>query len=344
MRPTDVARAVQAMVKARRPSFLWGPPGLGKSSLVRQVAGAMKMDLIDLRAVLLDPVDLRGLPVVSQAEDGAKLADWVPPKFLPLKGKMGGRKGIIFADELAQAAPLVQSAFLQGILDHRIGEAELDPDWVWVAASNRQEDRAGAHRVISPLLNRFLHIDVEVSKDDWYTFALGAGFAPEVTSFINWKPEALLQFDPAKNDRAFPTPRSWEFVSQLLPHTPPDLLHHVVAGAVGEGAAAEFSAFVQIYRNLPDPDKVLASPATFQVPDDSSVLFALCGALVDRIKQASKEKLTRFVACITRLPQEYGMLAFRDGAQVNRDVMFVPGASQWMAQQRSYTITQPVVA
>jgi MoxR-like ATPase len=316
---------------------------MGKSSIVRQAAQAMNMDIVDLRAVLLDPVDLRGLPVVSKGDGGESVVDWAPPRFLPLKGRVGGRKGIIFADELAQAAPLVQAAFLQGILDHRIGEAELDPDWVWVAASNRQEDRAGAHRLISPLLNRFVHLDVEVSMDDWQAWALKNGVCPEVRSFLHWK-DLLLDFDPARNQRAFPTPRSWEFVSNLVQHTPADLLHHVVAGAVGEGAAVEFTAFVQIYRDLPDPDQVLAQPASFKVPTDASVLFALVGALVDRIKTADKEKLGRFVAVIARLPQEYGMLAFRDGAQVNRQVMFAPGASPWMAQQKSYTITQPVVA
>lgn len=343
MRPSDVARALQGLVKARRPAFLWGPPGLGKSSIVKQTAKALGMELIDLRAVLLDPVDLRGLPVVTKGSDGASLADWAPPKFLPLAGQVGGKKGIIFADELAQAAPLVQSAFLQGILDHRIGEAVLDPDWVWVAASNRQEDRAGAHRVISPLLNRFVHLDVEVSLEDWMNWALHNGIRPEVRSFLQWK-NILLDFDPSRNERAFPTPRSWEFVSNLLGTTPADLQHHVFAGTVGEGAAVEFTAFCRIYLNLPDPDAVLANPASFKVPDDPSVLFALVGALVERMKTASKEKLRNFVVVIGRLPQEFGMLAFRDGSQVNSQLMFAQGASQWMKEQRSYTIDTPVSA
>lgn len=355
MKPSDVARMVEAAVKARRPSYIWGEPGLGKSSVVKQVAKKLGMGLIDLRAVLLDPVDLRGLPViVNKGGDGASLVDWAPPKFLPLKGrktKVFGiefDRGIIFADELAQAAPLVQAAFLQGILDHRVGEAELDPNWVWVAASNRQQDRAGTHRLITPLLNRFSpHIDMEVSREDWQAWAIGNGICPEVRSFLNYK-DMLMDFDPSKNERAFPTPRSWEFVSDLLPHTPNDLLHHSVAGTVGEGAAVEFMTYIKIYRDLPDADVVLKQPESYPIPRDSSVLYALCGSLVERIKadpvnpnKVSRDLLGRFMKVVDRMPQEFGMLAFRDGSQANRGLLIAPGASPWMQQQKSYTIGQP---
>jgi hypothetical protein len=183
------------------------------------VAKSLELEVLDLRAVLLDPVDLRGLPVPN-----GDTVHWKPPSFLPIKGKMGGRKGLIFADELAQAAPLVQAAFLQGILDHRIGETELDPGWVWVAASNRQEDRAGTHRMITPLLNRFIHLDLDVSFEDWQDWALMANIDVNVRSYLHWtrhKGESqLFQFDPSAQKRAFPTPRSWHFVSDIMPATP----------------------------------------------------------------------------------------------------------------------------
>jgi MoxR-like ATPase len=157
VRPTDVTNALAALVPTRRPIYLWGPPGVGKSSLVKQAAESLKLDLIDVRATLLDPVDLRGLPRI----DGES-AVWLPPAFLPRFGE-----GVLFLDELAQAAPLVQSACLQLTLDRRIGKYELPDGWSVIAASNRSEDRAGTHRLISPLLNRFVHLDLEVSAEDW---------------------------------------------------------------------------------------------------------------------------------------------------------------------------------
>src|SRR5829696_5599735 len=155
VRPSDVSKALAALVPTKRPVYLWGPPGCAKSAVVRQTAATLGLTLADVRATLLDPVDLRGLPRL----DG-DAAVWCPPAFLPKDGQ-----GLLFLDELAQAAPLVQAACLQLVLDRRIGEYELPDGWVVVAASNRAEDRAGAHRLITPLLNRFVHLELEVSHD-----------------------------------------------------------------------------------------------------------------------------------------------------------------------------------
>jgi hypothetical protein len=309
MKPTQMTEALQALIPTKRPIYIWGPPGVGKSSLVHQACANLDLDVIDLRAVLLDPVDLRGLPSVH---DG--VAVWNPPDFLPLLNgrRYAGRKGVIFADELAQAAPLVQSSFLQGVLDHKIGEALLDPNWTWIAASNRQEDRAGTHRVITPLLNRFLHLDLEVSNDDWNAWAVGAGIAPEVRAFMNFKPGLLFAFEPNVNARAFPTPRSWSFVSDVLPATPPELHHPVFAGCVGEGPAAEFVAFLQVYQSLPDVDQVLANPTTAQVPKEPSVLYALSGAIVEKCRTADNAKLGRAAKYTARMSDEFSVLTVRD--------------------------------
>src|ERR1700722_18655202 len=142
MKPTDVVAALNGLLPTKRPIYLWGPPGVGKSSIVAQAAKALSLRLVDVRATLLDPVDLRGVPRIT-----GTVTQWCPPIFLPTDGA-----GVLFLDELAQAPPLVQSACLQLVLDRRIGEYELPPDWVVVASSNRAEDRAGTHRLISPLL------------------------------------------------------------------------------------------------------------------------------------------------------------------------------------------------
>jgi hypothetical protein len=353
MRPSDIARLLANILPTtRRPTFLWGPPGVGKSSVVKQVAKALNWGLIDLRAVLLDPVDLRGLPVVSRGENNVALADWAAPKFLPIKGqKLPAERGIIFADELPLAPPLVQGAFLQGILDHRIGEIELDPGWVWVSAGNRQEDRAGANRMITPLLNRFVHIDLDLHPDDWLAWASATGddgnanVAPEVRSFIAWKVSVgesmLFDFDPSRNLRAFPTPRSWDFMSQLLPSVPMDLLHQVAMGTVGEAAATQLVAYLRIYRDLPDMKDVFANPEKCKIPTDSSVCYALVGAMVEVARKADRQDkatLGAFAKIVSRLPQEFGMLAIKDGIQANRGLLTAPGVSKWLGEQAAYTL------
>src|SRR5829696_4130606 len=217
VRPSDVSKALAALVPTRRPVYLWGPPGCGKSAVVRQAATTLSLDLVDVRATLLDPVDLRGLPKVTR-----DTAIWCPPAFLPRAGR-----GLLFLDERAQAAPLVQAACLQLTLDRRVGEYELPEGWSVIAASNRAEDRAGTHRLITPLLNRFVHLDLDVSAADWQAWAVAHRVGPEVRAFLRYRPALLFQFDPAAGHRAFPTPRAWQFVSDVLPGTPADLVHPV---------------------------------------------------------------------------------------------------------------------
>lgn len=323
MRPSEIARSLAALVPTRRPVYLWGPPGSGKSSVVRQAASTLALDLVDIRATLLDPVDLRGLPRLD-----ADTAIWCPPAFLPRAGN-----GLLFLDELAQAAPLVQAACLQLVLDRRIGEYELPAGWSVVAASNRVEDRAGTHRLISPLLNRFVHLDLEVSADDWQQWAVGASIAPEVRSFLAYRPNLLFAFDPASNPRSFPTPRSWQFVSDALPITPSDLLYPVTSGCVGDGAAAEFLGFLKLYRELPDLDQVLARPDQSPVPQQPAVLYALVGALVERCRN-DQSPLVNFVKYVLRLPEEFTMLAFRDALPLNPKLAALPAIQQWIAKAR----------
>jgi hypothetical protein len=323
MRPTELTKALEALLPTRRPVYLWGPPGVGKSSLVCQAAQSLGVGLVDVRATLLDPVDLRGLPRL----DG-DTAVWLPPAFLPRSGD-----GVLFLDELAQAAPLVQAACLQLTLDRRIGEYELPDGWAVIAASNRAEDRAGTHRLISPLLNRFVHLDLEVSNEDWQAWAVTSQVAPEVRAFLQHRPALLAQFDPAANPRAFPTPRSWQFVSDVLPRTTDDLLHPVVAGCVGDGPAAEFLGFLRLYRELPDLDRVLAAPDAAPVPREPAVLYALVGALVEKCRQA-KAPLAAFVTYALRLPDEFALLALRDALAVSPKLAALPAVQQWIARAR----------
>jgi hypothetical protein len=324
MKPSDVARALAALVPTGRAVYLWGAPGCGKSSVVRQATRSLNRDLVDDRATLLDPIDLRGLPRVTK-----DTAVWCPPAFLPKSGE-----GVLFLDELAQAAPLVQAACLQLTLDRKVGEYELPAGWSVIAASNRAEDRAGTHRLITPRLNRFVQLDLDVSHDDWQICAVTAGVSPEVRAFLRYRPALLFRFDPAAQERAFPTPRAWQFVSDVLPRTPPELLHTVVSGCVGDGPAAEFVGFLQLYRELPDLDVILARPDTAPVPKEPAVLFALVGALVERCR-SDQAPLPNVVKYALRLPEEFGVLALRDALAVNPKLVGLPAVQQWIAQARA---------
>lgn len=184
MKPSEIASSLQLLARIHKPAFLWGPPGVGKS----QVAAALGIRLIDIRAILLDPVDLRGLPTVEQGR-----AAWAIPAFLPEDGA-----GIVFLDELNAAPPLVQAACYQLGLDRALDEYRLPDGWTVFAAGNREGDRAVTARMSSALANRFVHLVFETDLDDWSGWAMGPGdLRPEVVAFLRWRPELLHQFEPA---------------------------------------------------------------------------------------------------------------------------------------------------
>lgn len=333
MRPSDLFQAIKLAVQAeaRRNLFLHGPPGVGKSDIVRDVAAELGWRLFDVRAVLLDPVDLRGLPWVDR--DGATIpvARWAAPGFLP-PADCG--PAILFLDELPQAPVSVQNACLQLVLDRRLGEYGLPDSVRIVAAGNRSTDRAGAGKLTTALASRFVHLDLDVSHDDWQTWALANGIHETVRAFIRFKAALLWDFDPATNPERFPCPRTWAFASslygELVAHSDMGLELDVIAGCVGKGAAAEFVAFSRIYRDLPDPDEVLKNPTKGTVPDSPAVLFALATSLGLRAKELATPMVDNLVAYVDRMPAEFQVLAFRDAMAVRPQLLQVPSVAKWV--------------
>lgn len=318
MTPSQTARALETLLPARQPVFLWGPPGVGKSQVAAQSARALGLDLVDIRAVLLDPVDLRGLPQI----DAAGRTAWRPPAFLP-----SGGRGVLFLDELNAAPPLVQAACYQLILDRRLGEYALPEGWSVLAAGNRDQDRAVTHRMPSALANRFVHLDFEPCLDDWTAWAEQSAILPEVIAFLRFRPALLHDFDPARAERAFPTPRSWEFVSSMLAARPhKDLERELLAGAVGDGAALEFAGFLETWRELPDTEAVLAAPDTAPAPTDPAVAYAICEALGRKASPGVMPALARYAR---RLPVEFGVLLMRDAVRRDAETARTEAFADW---------------
>lgn len=317
MRPSEAEQSIRACITVQQPLFMWGQPGVGKSSLIRQVAKALDLELIDLRLSLLDSVDLRGFPHMTNG----RMA-FATPIFLPTDPDS---KGILFLDEMNVAPQAVQAAAYQLVLDRRLGEYKLPDGWAIIAAGNRETDQGVTYTMPAPLANRFTHIDFDVHFDDWRAWALNNSIRPEVTNFISFRPGLLNDFDPDK--RAFPTPRSWEFVSKIIDSTDSDAVEReLIKGSVGEGAAAELAAFLKVYRNLPNPDVVLMNPSTAQVPTDLATLYALCGALSTR---ANENNFDRLVQYCERIKPEFQVLTLRDAVVRNRDLAHTQAFANW---------------
>jgi len=290
------------------PIMLWSAPGCGKSSIVKQVAQEAGIGLIDVRLLYFNPIDLRGIP---RANPETKVTEWYLPDFLP-RVERDGERGILFLDELPAAPPATQAASYQLTLDRKIGDYELPTGWKVVAAGNRMTDRAVTHRMPSPLANRMLHFDLDVSLDDWKEWAIDAGVHPTVIAFLSFRPELLYKFpDGAPEIKGFPTPRSWEFVSSLIGEIGDS--YELAASAVGEGAALEFMTFKKTADKLPSPEKIIDGEQDFK-PDSPDLMYALSSGLVSYIMvNFTKPRVTRLFDYISfALPVEFQTLVITD--------------------------------
>ena len=222
----DLKEALIPLIDSQIPTFIWGSPGVGKSSLVAQIALEKEMKFIDLRLSLLDPTDLRGIPFFAKEE---KKAVWAKPEFLPDTDSQ--EFGILFLDEINSAPPTIQAAAYQLILDRKIGEYTLPDGWAIVAAGNRESDRGVVFRMASPLANRFVHLDMEVDLQVWQDWAKTTNIDPTIIAFTSYRPDALFAFNTQNDSKAFATPRTWEYVNEILASTPDDdLLLDMISG------------------------------------------------------------------------------------------------------------------
>ncbi|WP_310442239.1 MoxR family ATPase [Sulfurimonas sp.] len=305
MRATDLIVTITSLVEQRVPTFLWGAPGIGKSSIVKQIAQDKEVGFIDLRLALMDPTDLKGIPFYDKESHTAL---WAPPAFLPRHGE-----GILFLDELNSAPPSVQASAYQLILDRKVGEYELPSGWAIVAAGNREGDRGVTYRMPSPLANRFVHFEMEVDVEDWRLWAYKKGLDERVISYISYRNEHLFTFDAKSDAKSFATPRSWEYVDKILKSTiTKELLLDTLSGAIGREVGVSFLSFAKVMNRLPDIENILKT-GSGEHSDEVDVLYALSTGVVSAyLKDKNEEKLENILRYTLGLKSEFAVMIVQD--------------------------------
>jgi hypothetical protein len=291
LRPSQLRALLTRTIVAREPVLITGAPGVGKSDIVAQACAEANAALVIMHPVVSDPTDFKGLPWVS---DGG--ATFLP--FGELQTLINATSlTACFLDDLGQATPAVQAAAMQLILARRVNGHKVSPHVVFLAATNRRSDRAGVTGILEPVKSRFATI-VELSAhlDDWCSWAVSAGIAPEVIAFLRFRPELLSDFKPSADMTNSPSPRTWSACSRLLAlQLPRDLQVPAFEGSVGPGAAIEFVAFLRIWQSMVSPDVVLTAPDTAPIPTEPSALYAVSTAIGMRVTQASMTRYCRYL-------------------------------------------------
>ena len=290
------SRAIKKCFATKRPIFLWGPPGIGKSEVVAGITEELGGLMIDLRLGQMDPTDIRGIPFYNR--ELGKM-DWAPPIDLPDE-ELASQYPIVvlFLDEMNSAAPGVQAAAYQLILNRRIGKYCLPDNVVMVAAGNRESDKGVTFRMPTPLANRFVHLEMKPEFAAWQEWAVKNQIHKDVVGYLSFAKQDLYDFDARSSSRAFATPRTWTFVSELLKDEDMDdtTATDLIAGTVGEGLAVKFMAHRKIAGKLPRPEDVLSGKEKdLKVKEVSamySLVISMCYELKDTIdnKKADDKK------------------------------------------------------
>jgi hypothetical protein len=297
MSETRTVTSVQArksLLKAfrkQRPLFLWGPPGIGKSELVADITEELGGAMIDLRLGQMEPTDIRGIPFYNK--DNGKM-DWAAPIDLPTEEFAADYPIVVlFLDEMNSSAPSVQAAAYQLILNRRIGKYHLPKNVVLVAAGNRESDKGVTYRMPTPLANRFIHQEMKCDFAAWQEWAVNKNIHKDVVGYLSFAKQDLYDFDAKSASRAFATPRSWTFVSELLEDEDgdDDTVMNLIAGTVGEGLAVKFMAHRKIAGRMPKPEDILAGKEKDLNVKEVSAMYSLVISMCYELKGAIERKV-----------------------------------------------------
>ena len=300
MKPSQCLAVLDHCLNISRPVLFWGAPGVGKTDGVSQVALRRGMQTMVQCPAQLDAVDTRGLPTVRGDE-----TIWTRPEILPADGE-----GILFLDDLNTGLPAILNGLLQLVRNRMLGKYKLGDGWRIVGACNRTTDKGHVQRMSSALSNRFLHIDWDPDVADLCKHAAMNDWAPEVIAFLQWRPELIHIFTWAAAERTrtgampeldltrgFESSRAWESMSDHVKargSLPAEVEHDVFVGEIGKRGAVEFSGFIRVFRDLPNPRNCLMNPDSAAVPEKAIVQAALAGALARLATDANFDRVLRY--------------------------------------------------
>ena len=318
-------KAMQVCVNAKVPVWVWGQAGVGKSSIIRSVAKALNRDHIDVRPTMMDPVDM-GIPFIDGGVCRRAIPSWLPTH----------DNTLVAIEELPDAPMSVQCALYQLVLERKLGDYDLPGGAYVCATGNRAEDGGNYNQPPAPLLNRFLHINLESSFDSWKDWAINGdnlkvelvapkpispSIRPEIIGFFEFRKE-LLVAQPNKSEFAFCTPRSVEMLSRIMDQQPDaDIAGELINGCIGQGTGTEFLGFMRIWRSLPNISAIEASPSRAALPITLSECYATTTYLSSNWNPTNSGALCEYMQ---RMSPEYGCLVLGDTQQRNPESITVP--------------------
>lgn len=320
--------------------MLWGPPGVGKSDAIRQISSEIelntgkKVNVTDVRLLLFNPIDLRGIPT---ANEDKTLAVWLRPKIFDMDDS-DNVVNILFLDEISAAPQSVQAAAYQITLDRTIGEHKLPDNCIVIAAGNRVTDKSVVTKMPKALANRLMHLEVSSGLESWKRWAVSNGINEKVIGYLTFREDALMNFESTNDKLAFATPRSWEMVSNLLNMSDGDVdsKFMLIAGLIGMESAIAFRTWVQVYSELPDITTIFKT-AKGNIPENSDALYALVSSMTAYATKHRNDlkQIGNSIKYACKLPPDYSVVLIRDYMYIEKGyrekLMLIPEMQNWLS-------------
>lgn len=324
MRPKQLNQAIKFAIKNKYPLLIKGSPGIGKTEILTQACLETGTELIVNHPVVSDPTDFKGLPF--------PIKDGTEATFLPFGDLLqlikAEKPTVFFLDDLGQAPASVQASCMHLLLARKINGHKVSEHVIFLAATNRRQDRAAVQGILEPVKSRFSAIlELDVNIDDWVEWAINNNMPTELIAFIRFRPNLLHDFKPTADIINTPNPRTVAYVGKMMnAGLPQDTEFEMISGAAGEGFAAEFLGFLKVYKELPDIEKLIAHPDKAEVPTEPSTLYAVCGALSAK---ADKKNFANIIRFTNRLPGEFQVLLIKDAIKRNKSLANTKEFSAW---------------
>lgn len=330
--PKNLGNLIRTVCLSGKVPFVLGPPGIGKSNIMEQVARAAKRTLHDIRLAYYSPTDVSGMPYLDRETNRMRFA---PMGLFPDEpGHM------IFLDEFPLAPRATQNTALQLVLDGRVGEYALPKD-TWICmAGNRTEDRCFGDRLSPAMVNRVVIIRLKPDLESWVEWAQGSGINPLIIAYVNFNPAALHSFNPTTWDGEgnFASPRSWQATDRLMKV---DDFHGLdrenrrilVNGNLGTGVGSEFSGFLEVYQNLPPIESILKDPAKAKVPEKMDVRVATVAMCLNhaspngKVDEARISKLSDYLG---RFDMMFQGFFYKGLVRSNPKMISTKAVSKWV--------------
>lgn len=341
-------------LKGMNSFMLWGPPGVGKSDGVGELASELELEtsktvyVHDVRLLLMNPVDLMGIPV---ADIQSEFTRWMKPKIFDMDTSEDVIN-ILFLDEITAAAPSVQACGYQLTWDKKIGPHELPHNCFVMAAGNRTTDKSISYTMPKALCGRFGHFEIRSDVDSWKSWARRNKIDDRIIAYINFKNSSLFGFDATSTDVAFPSPRSWAVVSKYIKGDKVEDNFNLISSRIGMATAQDFITFNRVYSELPNINDIVAGKLV-DIPTRSDILYALSSKIVTEclkymevtakgvVKKVEADKLTNIGNYMAKMPVEFGTLILSELARIPgiaSALMQVPKFASWQKQLNKYLV------